>query len=221
MDQYFDNALEWIENCHEKSLPMVRTNVIKNALYFVEGANSKEEYSIGLVRGFGNMISGNELNRFCNYVFDLIDVLIPGRSHAEYCYYNSFRDNIEIYETNSIQSADHSTDSLIKTAQIKIYADILKEFIKRNNMPFLMIGPPGSGKRYHSIIIEAIFCFIKLFLDFSLLLQNVVAEFSGYQFIVINCSAQLSANFILYVLKQVILLRKSLLFNLLRSVIFF
>lgn len=68
MVQYFDKALDWINKSVAKSLPMARINMIKNALYFVEESNTKEEYAIGLIRSIGSMLTGNELNRFCNHV---------------------------------------------------------------------------------------------------------------------------------------------------------
>lgn len=40
------------------------------------------------------------------------------------------------------------TIELIKTGQMKVYSDVLRNFMKDDDNPtFLLVGPSGSGKR--------------------------------------------------------------------------
>lgn len=107
---------------------------------------------------------------------------------AEYLYYNKFRKTTETYTADEPEVRSMSNNSvyqtlLFKTVSVKSNSDLLRSFLKNNDRTsFLIIGPRGNGK--------------------SLLINNTVAEFNGYQLLTVNCSAQLSANQILYILKQ-------------------
>lgn len=80
--------------------------------------------------------------------------------------------NNEIYSTN-----------LFKTASVKSSCDLLRNLLKNNDRPsFILAGPSGNSK--------------------SLMINSIVSEFSGYQLVTINCSAQLNANQVLQTLKQ-------------------
>ena len=80
--------------------------------------------------------------------------------------------NDQVYRTN-----------LFKTASIKSNSDLLRNILKNQDRPsFIIAGPSGNGK--------------------TLMINSIVSEFSGYQLVTINCSAQLNANQVLNILKQ-------------------
>lgn len=73
--------------------------------------------------------------------------------------------------------------SLYKTAAIKSNSDLLRNVLRNQDRPsFMLVGPNGNGK--------------------TLLINSIVSEFTGYQLVTVNCSAQLSANQVLHTLKQ-------------------
>ena len=118
----------------------------------------------------------------------MFNIYISNPTNAEYLYYNKFRKTTETYIADETELCSLSNNAvyqtlLFKTVSVKSNSDLLRSFLKNNNRTsFLIIGPRGNGK--------------------SLLINNIVAEFSGYQLLTVNCSAQLSANQIIYILKQ-------------------
>lgn len=66
---------------------------------------------------------------------------------AEYCFYNSFRNAVEIYETEE-PSTYESHDVLIKTPTVRVNSEVLRSFLHADDKPlFLLVGLSGSGKR--------------------------------------------------------------------------
>lgn len=106
--------------------------------------------------------------------------------NAEYLYYNKFRNLTDTYTTDDIADSTFADQSyqtiLFKTASVKSNCDLLRSILKNNDRPpFVIVGPNGTGK--------------------NLIINSVVSEFSGYQLVTVNCSAQLSANQVLNILK--------------------
>lgn len=82
--------------------------------------------------------------------------------------------------TNSRRGID---ELLIRTPQINGYLDVVHDFLMSpESTPFLIIGPSGTGK--------------------TLLVQEAVATSAGCHLITVNCSAQMSAAHIRYVLRE-------------------
>lgn len=82
----------------------------------------------------------------------------------------------------SVDSQKYKT-VLFKTASIKSSCDLIRNIFKNSEGPsFLICGPNGNAK--------------------SLLIDSIIAEFTGYQLVTIKCSAQLNANQVLHILKQ-------------------
>lgn len=120
-------------------------------------------------------------------VLDQNNVYISNPLHAEYIYYNKFRNLTDTYISDDVTSHLGNDQAyktiLFKTAAIKTNCDLLRSILKHpDRPPFLIVGPNGNGK--------------------TLMVNSIVTEFSGYQQVTINCSAQLSANQVLHVLKQ-------------------
>lgn len=85
-------------------------------------------------------------------LFEWADIYIPNKLQADLCFYNQFRDSIEFYETDTLTvetSMGQSKFDLIKTGHAKVYLDVLRTLLKKEeNYPILIKGPSGSGKRY-------------------------------------------------------------------------
>lgn len=131
---------------------------------------------------------------------------MPNGDEAKFCFYDKERDSVEIYhsefETDVGSMTDTKTRKLIETAKIKTYSAILKIFFEQD-LPFIVIGPSGSGKRwgFHHEAFPWDLTLIYFF-HFSLLLQSIMDDMSGYELTTINCSAQLTATYVLHILKQ-------------------
>lgn len=107
--------------------------------------------------------------------------------NAEYLYYNKFRNQTDTYLTDDITSSSNADQNykttLFKSASIKSNCDLLRNILKNQDRPpFIIAGPNGNGK--------------------SLMINSVASEFSGYQLVTVNCSAQVNAIQVLNILKQ-------------------
>lgn len=72
------------------------------------------------------------------------------KTKVELSFYNSFRQSIETYDTDDVSTTKMNkfTIELIRTGQMKVYSDVLRNFMKDDDNPtFLLVGPSGSGKR--------------------------------------------------------------------------
>lgn len=127
-------------------------------------------------------------NLFPIQILDQFNVYTSNPNHAEYLYFNKFRNIVDTYSSDDIAYASTSnvhtyTTTLFKTASVKSSCDLIRNILKNPERPsFILSGPSGNGK--------------------SLMINSIVSEFSGYQLVTINCSAQLNANQVLQILKQ-------------------
>uniref|UniRef100_A0A1B0DN78 Dynein heavy chain, cytoplasmic n=1 Tax=Phlebotomus papatasi TaxID=29031 RepID=A0A1B0DN78_PHLPP len=182
LDQYLRRAMSWIEKNVSRPVETVSNSMILCALQSITDTASKDEFCVEMVQGLGASLTIDDRKKFSQQIFEWADIYLANRADAELVSYNSFRDAIEIHEL--VVSAGPTADkSLIKTPIAKANMDVLRNFLKGDSRaPFLIVGPAGCGK--------------------TLLLETTVMEFPGYQLVTINCSAQLSVSYILYVLKQ-------------------
>lgn len=180
IEKYFIKALEWIESEGERPLKTSTISLTKLGLQHLTNTDKKEEFCIHILRGLGSTLEEDSRNDFSNELFNWSDVYVTDPLHSHYSYYNASRDIIEIFETDEINGSE---SSLVRTPPVKVNFEVLINFLKlEEKSPFLIYGPNGSGK--------------------TLLLENVVAEFSGYQLVTIKCSSQLTSSYILYILRQ-------------------
>lgn len=79
--------------------------------------------------------------------FQWADIYVHNPSMAEYCYYNSFRGAVEVYDTDELSTA-YEENVLIKTPTVKVNSEVLRAFLRAEDRPlFLLVGLSGSGKR--------------------------------------------------------------------------
>lgn len=80
-------------------------------------------------------------------VFQWADIYVHNPNVAEFCYYNSFRGAVELYDTDELSTA-YEDNILIKTPAVKVNSEVIRAFLRDNDRPlFLLVGLSGSGKR--------------------------------------------------------------------------
>ncbi|KAJ6628053.1 Cytoplasmic dynein 2 heavy chain 1, partial [Pseudolycoriella hygida] len=182
----FHRAIAYIEKLNKKSLMMSKVALVHAGLEFVSACSNREEFCVGLARGLGSTLQHADRNEFCLNILESADIYVPNKNEADLCCFNAFQNKIEYYSTDLAAESDQMnkvSSMLIKTAHMKMFSDVVRQFMKnQSNSPFLIIGPSGCGK--------------------SLLVQTVSSEYSGTQLIVINCSGQLTAESVLHALQQ-------------------
>lgn len=129
---------------------------IQCGLQHIGETDKKEEFCVGLLRGFGSLLSANAKNQFAKQLFSWFDVYVSDQVHSEFTFYNGFRDVVEVYESERNDGADYDTGMggdnlkshyLIQTATAKVHLDVLRNLLKINErVPFLLYGPAGCGK---------------------------------------------------------------------------
>ncbi|CAD7084661.1 unnamed protein product [Hermetia illucens] len=156
--------------------------IVKSILASIRKCRSKDEFIVRLTKTLLSYIPIDMQNSFANEMLEMANIYVPNSSKAEFLYFNSPRDTVEIYETDYNNQTFGNGVHLILTGQAKAYLDSLRNFLEGSCNPFIIVGPSGSGK--------------------TILLQQASSELSGYQLIVVNCSRQLTPNYILHCLKQ-------------------
>ncbi|XP_052891130.1 cytoplasmic dynein 2 heavy chain 1 [Anopheles moucheti] len=186
-DQHLYRAIDWIEEHQERPSGYALGSLAQSALVAIGSAKNADQFCADLLCGLNGVLDKSAKNALSNQVYAWADIAITDSAVAEYHYYNSFRDMIEMYSTDDITGATIENGSyanvLVRTPLMKLNSDLLKHIVaSKERHVTLLVGPSGNGK--------------------SLLLQTIVSEFSGYQLVTINCSAQLTTANILYTLKQ-------------------
>ncbi|XP_055594856.1 cytoplasmic dynein 2 heavy chain 1 [Uranotaenia lowii] len=187
LDQHFYKSIEWIEEQKLKPAGYSLITIAESGLLAIDSTKSNEQFCVNMLCGLNGLLNAEGKNKLSNQIFTWADIAVTDASVAEFHYYNSFQDMIELYGTDEILGASINdnvfTNVLVKTPLMKLSGELLKLILESNTRNIaLLIGPSGNGK--------------------SLLLQSVVNEFNGFQLVTISCSAQLTTASILNTLKQ-------------------
>ncbi|XP_053685293.1 cytoplasmic dynein 2 heavy chain 1 [Sabethes cyaneus] len=187
LDQYYYRAIDWIEEQKRRPFGFSLVSLAEAGLTTLESVHSTEQFCIDLLGGLNGVLTSEGKNKLSNQLFSWADITVTDSSVAEFHYYNSFRNMVDLYSTDEITGAFVSesiyTNVLVKTPLVKQNGELLKHIIcSKSRHVALLAGPSGNGK--------------------SLLLQTIVSEFNGYQLVTISCSSQLTTGSILNTLKQ-------------------
>lgn len=169
-------------------LPALNTwNLLSALLLMLRDVQRRDEFCVTLCRCLYGFLPPERHNELANYVCEHANIYISNPHHAELAYFDNERGAIEFYESDKLPLVSVSgAVQLIQTAAVKSYLSTLRTYLSAPaNTPFLIVGPTGAAK--------------------TLLLQQAVQEYAGYDLIVINCSMQLTPTYILHCLKQVAL----------------
>ncbi|XP_021709178.1 cytoplasmic dynein 2 heavy chain 1 [Aedes aegypti] len=187
IEEHFYRAIDWVDDQKQRPSGFSMISLAEAGLVAIDSAKSTEQFCANLLCGLCGVLNLDDKNKLSNQVYSWADVTITDSSVAEYHYYNSFRDMIELYSTDEITGAYISENVyinvLVKTPLMKLSGELLKCVLQsKERQVALLVGPSGNGK--------------------SILLQTIVSEFNGYQLVTVNCSAQLTTSSILNTLKQ-------------------
>ncbi|XP_028896482.2 cytoplasmic dynein 2 heavy chain 1 [Zeugodacus cucurbitae] len=185
IDEQFKPAAQWVEKEYLYCLPALNTwNLLSALLLISRDVQRRDEFCVTLCRALYGFLPTERHNELANYVYERANLYINNPNHAELSYFDKARDAIEFYESDNLPIVSASgAVQLIQTAAVKSYLSTLRSYLSAAaSTPFLIVGPTGAAK--------------------TLLLQQAVQEYAGYDLIVINCSMQLTPAYILHCLKQ-------------------
>lgn len=172
IQQYVVKALDWLQ---KKSIEISRIGSICNVLHYTNDVRLKEDFCVRVIYSLGYALGPTHQNEFATKVvqsalqiipifpklhviinlkstfkiFEWADIYIPSGKEPKYCFFNKYREAVELYESDDmveIDSIDNIVNYLIKTTKIKTYLNILKLYLEQC-IPFNIIGPSGSGTR--------------------------------------------------------------------------
>ena len=67
LEQYLDKCILWFEQQHHKSIS--KNGLMQSGLQFLDNVKNKEEFCVGLIRGFGSSLSNELLHQFSIQVY--------------------------------------------------------------------------------------------------------------------------------------------------------
>lgn len=172
IEEYYIRALDWIWQTTNDARPikLSKVAIAQCGLVHLSNVDKKDEFCIGILRGFGSLLTLQAKNKFARELLMWSDIYIPNEIKSEFAFYNGFRDTVEIYDDDAYVDVDFvgqntfnagSSDGggadsssaivnrsvLIKTANVKVNLDILRTFLKsEEKIHFLLYGPAGCGK---------------------------------------------------------------------------
>lgn len=170
IEQYFSRALDWIWQTHDaRPIKLSKVAIAQCGLVHLSNVDKKDEFCIGILRGFGSLLTSNAKNKFAREILMWSDIYIPNEIKSDCVFYNGFRDTVEVYDDDNdddgvvnqnildVDSGDGggvggscataNRSVLIKTATVKVNLDILRTFLKsEEKIHFLLCGPAGCGK---------------------------------------------------------------------------
>ncbi|XP_050526495.1 cytoplasmic dynein 2 heavy chain 1 isoform X2 [Daktulosphaira vitifoliae] len=142
-EQYFNNALKWLEKNGQYICNCSIVSTMKNFFYILSDVKTKSHLAMCLINGLGANMTLLTKEKFTKMVLEMTEEYVP-ETDLHYYFYNKERDNIDSYQF--IEPCSYNTGDLIKTPRISQAIDILINWIKYSKSVFV-IGPSGSGKR--------------------------------------------------------------------------
>lgn len=177
-DEIFQYAYSWLAKETTITQDYSKNNLALICLKNMNNIVSKDKFCVKLIMCLQGYLPSEIHNDFAMTVFEYAKIYISNPNKSELAFYNESRDAVEFYES---ENSNSQSQQLLHTAQIKVYLDVIKMFLE-NLTPFIICGPSAAAK--------------------SLLIEEAVKEFSGYQLVDIHCSMQLTPSYILHILKQ-------------------
>ncbi|CAH0388994.1 unnamed protein product [Bemisia tabaci] len=183
MQQYFQQAVSWIQTSGEMAVKCSLITVVKTFLSQLTDVKTRSHFAVAMVNGLGAVLTLSSRNEFAKQVFTWTSEMVPDMSSAMNCFYSVERDCVETYRV----SLDEETplSSLIPTAQMKTAANVVRSFIQSKD-PFILVGASGSAK--------------------STLLKHCVSEMRNVEITSISCSACVTPTVVMQKLSQLCLL---------------
>lgn len=177
-DEIFQYAYSWLSKETTVTQDFSKNNLALICMKNMSNIVSKDKFCVKLISCLMGYLPPEIHNDFAMAVYEYAKIYLSNPNKSELTYYNESRDGVEFYETDS---SPQLNESLLRTAQIKTYLDTVRMFLE-NDVAFLVCGPSAAAK--------------------SMLIEEVVKDFSGFELVNIHCSTQLTPSYILHILKQ-------------------
>ncbi|XP_037796301.1 LOW QUALITY PROTEIN: cytoplasmic dynein 2 heavy chain 1-like [Penaeus monodon] len=185
IEEHFFKALEWVLRAGEAQVETTLVGWVLNGLSHLPGVTSKVHFALALVRGLGGNLPENIRADFAREVYSWVGEHIPDQRKPLNIYYDSARDRLETYTSESADKIGADTDEmpLILTSDALCSLDYFSPWLEmETQQPFILVGPEGCGK--------------------SLLLHHCFSKLRSTQATMIHCSAYTAPQHILQKLSQ-------------------
>ncbi|XP_069998938.1 cytoplasmic dynein 2 heavy chain 1 isoform X2 [Penaeus vannamei] len=185
IEEHFFKALEWVLRAGEAQVETTLVGWVLNGLSHLPGVTSKVHFALALVRGLGGNLPESIRADFAREVYSWVGEHIPDQRKPLNIYYDSARDRLESYSSESVENiaSDTAEMPLILTSDALCSLDYFSPWLEmETQQPFILVGPEGCGK--------------------SLLLHHCFSKLRSTQATMIHCSAYTAPQHILQKLAQ-------------------
>lgn len=147
---------------------------VLSGLSHVGGADCKEEFIVGLIRGLGGNLNLSTRAKFAKMLWEWAGERPPDKTNPLNCCYEKGSLCTYVFE-DAVDGQD-----MVPTPSILATADTVKVWLN-NSEPFILVGPQGCGK--------------------SLLIEHLVAE-SKSSITTLHCNAATTAMHVIQKIEQ-------------------
>ncbi|GLV36074.1 beethoven [Carabus blaptoides fortunei] len=186
INDYFFNALDWINSEGDLVIPCSNVAIVQTGLSQLRKIFSKSHFTVALIAGLGGLLTQSTRETFAQKIFEWTGEHYPDEKFILRCCYVPNRDIIDIYYSDSnyqISENKFNELPLILTGQILYTLNTLKTWLSTGTEEhFLLIGPHGSAK--------------------SLIINYLLKEEHNMDIATIYCSSNINPEYVLHKLTQ-------------------
>eukprot|EP00667_Euglena_gracilis_P000034 EG_transcript_34 len=185
VNQYVYAAIDLLRSTRALVVETTRMALVKSALSHIAAAKTKEEFTIGLIRGLGGYLQLPERLTYAKEVYRLCGEKPLDSSRPLDTYVDADLLAPSLYQYNYSGELDCEAmvrSEMVLTVDAQRNLDVLRPWLEQGT-PFVLMGPEGCGK--------------------SLLISHIAKLVKGVSVATINCSAQTSAHHVIQKLHQV------------------
>ena len=157
IELYFYSCLDFVVNSDEFIIDCSPVGILYNGLSHVLYVNSREEFAIAMIRGFGSNLQAKARSKFSLHVLKIMNFSCPNINEPyDICFDHScftlstYENDLHFDGTVEIENFDFIGDQklpLIHTSTVKRSIDLFHCWLNSNFKPnFMMVGPDGCGK---------------------------------------------------------------------------
>ena len=156
IESYFYSCLDLVVNSDECILHCSHVGILYNGLSHVLYVNSREDFAIAMIRGFGSNLQTKARSKLSLHVMKIMNFTCPNIHEPYNIYYDYNSVAFSTYEnelhsgTVEIENFDYITDQkvpLIFTSTVKKTIDLFRCWLNSDYRPnFMMVGHDGCGK---------------------------------------------------------------------------